>query len=371
MRIVRCRTSRKTSLLVVLLLLGMALALPAQVDERQRRLEVVRKTPGFAALWDFVAKKGELFDAIQPEGSRYDFHLEPLNPVHAFWGEGRPARMDDFPLLGRGPFGQAIRIRAETDPTFRPTLMVPRARLHDSPIDVKGPGKSVTLVAWIIRESGSHAIAGIWHEGTDLKERGGEAKRVEPGMRQYALFTGLAGNAGASAAHVSENGGASFGDKYARNLSVTPQVIAPRTEPVGDFDVMAMVFDNRKNTVTSYLNGVVDEFWIDDPLSHPFFQWPAKAFGKDYNPPPAFRKVRDGKLLRLKVNPYYFPHDLYTPATPERGGPFTISRVIHSGRAVGSTGWIGAVAVFAQPLSKRQIARLTKLTRSQIALGAR
>ena len=37
--------------------------------------------------------------------------------------------------MGRGPFGQAIRIRKEEDKTFRPFLFVPRARLHDSPIE--------------------------------------------------------------------------------------------------------------------------------------------------------------------------------------------------------------------------------------------
>jgi hypothetical protein len=347
-----------------------ALSLSGQELERQRRIEYVSKLPGFAALWDFVAKKNQHFDAIQPRSSRFGFHLVPLNPVHEFWGEGRPATMEDFPLLGQGPFGQAIRIRPETDPTFRPTLIVPRSRLHNSAIDVKGPGQSVTLVAWIIRESGNHAIAGIWHEGTDLKERGGEAKRVEPGMRQYALFTGLAANNGASAAHVSENGGASFGDKYARNLSVTKQVITPRSnvdsDPNGEFDVIAMVFDNKKNTVTSFLNGVADEHWIENPLLHPFFQWPAKAWPHEYNPPKSFVKVENGKLAALKVNPYYFPHDLFTPPSIERGGPFTISRVIHSGRAVGSTGWIGAVAVFNRPLRPSQIKRLTELTRVPI-----
>ncbi len=363
--IVRYRTSLRISLFV-----AAALALCGQEAERKRRVDFVSKLPGFAALWDFTVMKGARFDAIQPPVSRYDFHLEPLNPVREFWGEGRAATMEDFPLLGRGPFGQAIRIRLEADATFRPTLIVPRARFHDSPIDIKGPGQSVTLLAWIIRESGNHAIAGIWHEGTDLKERGGEAKRVEPGMRQYALFAGLRANEGAAAAHVSENGGSSFGDKYARNIAVTGEVIEARSEANGYFDVVAMVFDNKKNIVTSYLNGVADEFWIENPSAHPFFQWQAKAWPHEYNPPKSFVKAEAGKLTALKVNPYYFPHDLYTPPSIERGGPFTISRVIHSGRAVGTTGWIGGVAVFNRPLSKAQIARLTRLTRTPISAAA-
>merc|ERR1712000_357041 len=87
---------------------------------------------------------------------------------------GRDASYDDFPLLDRGPFGQAIQIRKEADPDFRPFLYIPRQRLHNTPLDIKGDGKSVTVLVWEIRESGSHALAGIWHEGTDIKEKSTE-----------------------------------------------------------------------------------------------------------------------------------------------------------------------------------------------------
>jgi hypothetical protein len=161
-------------------------------------------------------------------------------------------RLAKPPVLGRGPFGQAIRIRQESDATFRPTLVVPRARLHNSRIDVKGAGQSVTVVA--------------------------------------------------------------------------------------------MVFDNRKNTVTSYLNGVGGDHWIEGDLQkHQFWRWPAQAWPKLYNPPQRFVKTKDGKLMALKLNPYYFPHDLFTPEAAERGGPFTITRVIHLGARwasrVGSAAW--------------------------------
>ena len=63
-------------------------------------------------------------------------------------GGGPAATYADFPLMGRGPFGEAIRIRAEENPDFRPFLYVPRSRLHDSPLDIKGAGNSVTVVVW-------------------------------------------------------------------------------------------------------------------------------------------------------------------------------------------------------------------------------
>ena len=62
-------------------------------------------------------------------------------------------------MLRSGPFGQAIRIKAETDPDFRPLLFVPRARLHDTPLDIKGSGKAVTIVVWAIREGRQAARA--------------------------------------------------------------------------------------------------------------------------------------------------------------------------------------------------------------------
>lgn len=364
--------------------------------EYQRRVDRVTSIRGFVALWDFVKRDGSgdgaRFDAHQPKSSKFDFRLDPLNYVRTYWGEGREATVADFPLLGRGPFGQAIRLRNEADVNFRPCLLVPRERLHGSRLDVKGEGQSVTLIAWVIRESGNHAVAGIWHEGLH-KSPTSTSVRTEQGKRQYALFGGLAANAGASAAHVSENGGASFGDRYARNLSVTPELLptvsvdASGEELDQAWSVMGLVFDNKANTVTSYLNGKASEYWIDEPAKHPFFRWPAHAWTQDeqggavpgfpddqhYRPPNAFTKVRvtstsKRELVALRVNPFWFPHDLYTPPTETDGGPFTIGRVIHTSRNVGFTGYIGGIAVFDRALSGKDMARLANLCRTPLSL---
>jgi hypothetical protein len=111
-------------------------------------------TPGCVAFWDFMKREPDgarRFSAHVPAGALNDFPLDAGNYVRVYWGEGREATYADFPLLGRGPFGQAIRIRKEEDATFRPFLFVPRARLHDSPIDVKGAGRSVSVVVGAIR----------------------------------------------------------------------------------------------------------------------------------------------------------------------------------------------------------------------------
>ncbi len=385
--------------------LGLVLALAGAAfaetsEEARRRLRTVMNVPGFVALWDFVARDPAdgRFVARTAPGEKHDFRLDAINYVREYWGVGRAASYEDFPLLGRGPFGQAVQFRSEKDATFRPVLLVPRARLHDSGLDVKGPGRSVSMVVWMARQGGNHAIAGIWHEGTDLAHAGDQAKRVEPGMRQYALFAGLAANNGASAAHVSENGRSSFGDKYARNLSVTPDLIPVAGEdPDSAWSVVGMVYDNRRRTVTSYLNGEAKDYWIEDPEKHPFFQWPAKAWGRaggGYAPPEGkprkrrvltddgarrvvleeyeFTKVRatyekgrreavKRELAALRVNPFWFGHDLYAPATPEQGGPFTIGRVIHTGRNPGVPGYIGGVAVYGRALSSQEMRKLGRV----------
>jgi hypothetical protein len=397
----------------VYLLLGVC-AWAARPGEYQRRVDQVRNTTGFVALWDFVTREagGVRFDAHQGRGGAHDLRLDAVNYVRDYWGRGRAASYDDFPLLGRGPFGEAVRFVAEKDADFRPCLLVPRARMNGSRLDVKGPGRSASMVVWLIRESGNHAIAGIWHEGTDLKIADAAA-RVERGQRQYALFAGLAANNGASAVHVSENGGASFGDRYARNLAVTPELIpaVPADADAAVLDrswsVVAFSFDNAKNTVTAYLDGRATEYWIDEPANHLFFRWPYKGWvDGSYRPPEKpllsrtvveesdekrvellhfpftkvrvtlqkdsrgrFTRVAARELVALKANPYWFEHDLYSPESGQ-GGPFTIGRVIHSSRNVGFTGYIGGVAVFDRALGRRDMERLAGLARGGVIAGA-
>ena len=113
-------------------LLVAALTLSAQSPGYQQRVDAVRKIPGFVALWDFVKRDGGRFAAWQAKGDRHDFRLDAVNYVRDYWGEGRLATYDDFPLLGRGPFGEAIRLRQETDKDLRPVLLIPRDRVQGS-----------------------------------------------------------------------------------------------------------------------------------------------------------------------------------------------------------------------------------------------
>ncbi len=396
------------------------LALPVLAAEPAA---TVTSTPGLVAFWDFVKREADgakRFTAHVPAGSKTDYPLDAGNYVKDYWGTGREATYADFPILGRGPFGNAIRIVKETDPDFRPFLWVPRSRLHDTPLDIKGAGKSVTVVVWAIRESGDHALAGIWHEGTDLKEKStATIAKVERGQRQYALFAGL-NKPGSACGHLSENGAKSFGHIYAmhkcNSAAIAPTVPAGAPNEVLDksWQCFAMTFDHEKDELTGWLNGVSGDRWQDNPgkkesqvstaynayMQGHFAKLPGKQVGENesfpkdqyYNPPEGeplsvkvlrespdervelrehrFTKIevtlRGGKevardLVALRLNPWWYPHDLYTPKDAQSGGPFTIGRVIHSSRSVGFTGWIGGVAVFDRALSAEELRRLAVL----------
>ncbi|TWT52361.1 LamG domain-containing protein [Allorhodopirellula solitaria] len=399
-------------------------ALSASADGHESNRQLVVDTPGLVAFWDFANREpdGEhRFVAYVDADGTAGYPLDAANYVRDFWGEGRPATYSDFPQRAIGPFGQAIRIRAETDPNFRPFLFVPRSRLHDTRLDIKGQEQSVTVVVWAIRESGNHALAGIWHEGTDLKQSSTEhITKVEPGQRQYALFAGL-NKAGSACGHVSENGGSSFQNKYAlhkcNSLEQTPTVSAAASdvELARSWQCFAMTFDHSKSEITGWLNGVAGQRWMDNPKSNGLLSYAYNAYmqghyhrqpgmqqGEDedfpadqyYNPPEErpvaveviqedgqqrverrhyrYTKLRvtlergpDGEyvetardLVGLRLNPWWYPHGIFSPEDSNSGGPFTIGRVIHSSRSVGFTGWIGGVAVFDRALSKDELQQL-------------
>ncbi len=384
----------------------------------------VINTPGLVAFWDFVKREpnGERrFIAHVPPGTATGYPLDAANYIKDYWGVGRQAAYSDFPLMGRGPFGDAIRILKETDPDFRPFLFVPRATLHDTQLDIKGSDKSVTVIVWAIRESGSHALAGIWHEGTDLKQsETANISKVERGQRQYALFAGL-NKPGSACGHISENGAGSFLNRYALHKSnsaeQSPEVPADSSAELLDrsWQCFAMTFDHEKDELAGWLNGLPGERWLDQPKKDKLISSAYNAYmqghyartsvrepaedatfpeDQHYNPPEVellrvkvlresagervelreyrYTKIevtlRGGKevareLVALRMNPWWYPHGIYKPADARSGGPFTIGRVIHSGRGVGFTGWIGGVAVFDRALTSDELARLASLRR--------
>jgi hypothetical protein len=146
---------------------------------------IVTETPGLVAFWDFVQREPDglrRFTAHVPAGATTDYPLDAANYIKDYWGAGREATYTDFPQLGRGPFGNAIRIVKETDPDFRPFLFVPRARLHDTPLDIKGARNS--HASWFRCGSIRGGIRTIFTHRRTLKAEGHS--------RLAALFTAAA-----------------------------------------------------------------------------------------------------------------------------------------------------------------------------------
>jgi len=409
----------KVSSVVVLV---MGLGTSAGVASAADPVATVTRTPGLVALWDFVRREPDghqRFVAHVPPGSPTDYPLDEANYVRDLWGRGRIATAADFPELGRGPFGNAIRIVREADPDFRPLLLVPRERLHGTPLDIKGPGRSVSVVVWAIRESGNHALAGIWHEGTDLvqPETAG-VRKVQRGQRQYALFAGL-NKEGSACGHVSENGVGSFRNRYALHKCNSAGQ-APAVPADADADVLdrswrcfAMTLDHETAELTGWLDGVAGDRWLDNPRDDRLLSSAYEAYRQGYfagtaereeaedptfpadqyyRPPEGtpvaievlaasdaervelrqyrFTKVRvtsrngrevSRELVAIRLNPWWYPHGIHAPPDDGSGGPFTIGRVIHSSRGIGFTGWIGGVAVFDRPLRADELARLSTI----------
>jgi hypothetical protein len=71
----------------------------------------------------------------------------------------------------------------------------------------------------------------------------------------------------------------------------------------------------------------------------------------------------DCELASIRLNPWWYPHGIYSPPADNSGGPFTIGRVIHSSKSVGFTGWIGGVAVFNRALDANEMRALAAIGR--------
>jgi hypothetical protein len=125
----------------------------------------------------------------------------------------------------------------------------------------------------------------------------------------------LGAKGGASAVHVSENGARSFGDIFARNLAVTPEVIptvpadAPPEKLDAAWSAVGFVFDNPADTVTAYLDGRATEFWIENPERHGFFKWPANGWLQ--------AQLHRQPGLQEGEDPTYPPDQFYEPPEGE------------------------------------------------------
>ncbi len=248
--------------------------------------DVPLSMPGLIAFWDFqesagsprIAKGREAF-SLQEQGG-------PIERV-----EG-----------GRfGPYAARIKMGQ--------WFLLPRPEV--GALDRHGSDSSVTVVAWIRRESKSswQAIAGLWDETRGKRQyclflnapRGTNASE----MKRYPLANRIHG-------HVSDVGGPTAGDKYCITYSSGATQI-----PMQKWVCVAMSYDGEYSRV--YVNGRLDVL-------------------AEYNPFPLKRGLFDGG---------------------ENGAPFTVGAVHRSnewGNFFG--GDIGGLAVYDRALSESELIQL-------------
>lgn len=83
-------------------------------DQHEAQHQKVLETPGLVAFEDFVKREpdgSQRFVAHVPHDSPTNYPLDASNEAKEYWGKGREASYADFPLLGRGPFGQPRHCR--------------------------------------------------------------------------------------------------------------------------------------------------------------------------------------------------------------------------------------------------------------------
>lgn len=250
----------------------------AVVPQPHYRLPVTPEAfPGLVAFWDFQQAPGQRRATL---GEDYLLQ-EPAGPILQTRQAGNPW----------GPFTAHIR----EGQYFR----IGRA---DAPLlDVHGPGRSVTVAAWILREHKSYRqcefIAGQWNE-TNLG-------------RQYGLFLDIPayGQEHKVSAHVSGSGGPTPGYRYCMDVAYSRTPVS-----WGTWHFVALSYDGQQASA-----------WIDGLLE----------------PQPT-------------VNPYLLPGGLHDGG-PE-GSDFTVGAV-HRGGEMGNffTGHMGGLGVWRRALTAAEM----------------
>lgn len=223
------------------------------------RIDLVSSSKGLAAFWHFPTDKAweSAYDAAVMDRA-LPLHLKQIGDERDYAEAEWPYTDADSALCfdESGPFGRALRCNLG-----HIYAACPRATLNATAIDISGE-QAFSFVAWIKFVGQRHLIAGIWDEGA-WNKYGGE--------RQYALFGGLFQQKGIIS-HVSATGAASFpqsdapGAQYARLRGIDGQAFEN-----DQWICAAMTYEPATQLLRTYLNGVLTEYAITDPVVQDVF----------------------------------------------------------------------------------------------------
>ena len=276
---------------VALILIGHTFVAVSASDAEHRDLVV--KTPGLIAFWDFIHadQEGRWISSSDPQ-----IVTKPYPMVLRQIGDAKSYRPDEWPytdaesrlnITAEGPFGRAVRFNQGF--VF---AEVPRSAFDGTPLDITG-AQSLTLLSWIKFTGKRHLVAGIWDEGG-----------WDPygGRRQIAIFGGLFGSKGVIS-HISGTGAASFpqstlkGSQYARLKAIDGQDF-----PNDRWVCMGMTYDTKRGEVSAWLNGEQTAQTYADSVMQDVTGIKVK---EAINPAPFSWPIYGSRAFVLKFNGYH------------------------------------------------------------------
>lgn len=295
---------------------------PMHAAEPAGKPEVILKTSGLVAFWDFA----------EPEATpRISKDTEQK---HALLESGGA-----IPRVEGGPYsGFSARLDGSH------YLHVPRKDIGN--LDIHGKDAQVTLftVIKVMEMKKGITVAGIWSEG--------KGKDDDTGTRQYSLLLNMPAYGGPKrlVPHISAEGGVTrradgSGFPWCADYAVNQSEI-----PVGKWVTLGSTYDGKY--LRAYFNGIMEPRALQP--------------GKDRRDDPYFTKEGpDGKDRGM--NPYYHGRGIFTydPAKhgvtkPDGPADFTVGACYAVGHKVGNPliGLVGGIAVFNRALTDDEMKAL-------------
>lgn len=276
-----------------ILILILSILVIGCAEQKLDNVDKVKSTEGLVAFWDFNHADEKAWKSYYDENvidQSFPLYLRQIGDIGRYAEGNWPYSDDKSKLLidHSGPFQKAVR--------FNQGYIygeVPRVEFDDSLLDLKGR-QPFTLIAWVKFDGNRHMVAGIWDEGGWDRYAG---------RRQAALFAGLFNQKGVIA-HVSSTGAASYpqsavdGSQYARIRAIDGKAFEN-----GVWVAIAMSFDPDNNLVKAYLNGVLTEYTVPDPVTEDVMQNEIIPLA---NPLTFKQALYSPKIFQIKYNGYDF-----------------------------------------------------------------
>lgn len=276
-----------------ILILILSILIFGCAEQKSDNVDKVKSTEGLVAFWDFNHTDKKAWKSYYDENvidQSFPLYLRQIGDNGRYAEENWPYTDDKSKLLidHSGPFQKAIR--------FNQGYIygeVPRVEFDNSLLDLKGR-QPFTMIAWVKFDGNRHMVAGIWDEGGWDRYAG---------RRQAALFAGLFNQKGVIA-HVSSTGAASYpqsevdGSQYARIRAIDGKEFDN-----GEWVAIAMSFDPDNNLVKAYLNGVLTEYTVPDPVTEDVMQNEIIPLA---NPLTFKQALYSPKIFQIKYNGYDF-----------------------------------------------------------------